>query len=346
MAVYTILVNGGTDLTLDENVSFDLDAVKTRANSGRVDFVEVFITARGNSKKSSAALIMADIRGRTDEVLSEFTAKRIQIQRDGVDEYDFQASTSLEGTPVIESFRTLPESGQGESHYRYELGIYVKLPGNAFSGAKKIRTSIETFKNVKGEFVEKIWRALVEHRTFQLANSTARSFKPSSTDITERRIIQFNDAVAEYVWRWEARQKTKGKKIISVTETIRTTGDGDDFVPDTQVLASGKPTKPILHQAVGVETIIVIEGVTLALTDKIKPPAQHYTPSADLKRAAAREVKGKVTLVSIEDGTFQLPWMEVWLFTGKGAVPEPRHGDHQNVLIDIPPADGSAPGSA
>lgn len=349
-AKYRILVDSGAGLTLDENVSYDIDASKSRDAKGNVQFSEFFITVRGNSKKSPAEAIIDDIKLRTDEVTEEFLPKRIQIQIDDgagfVDKYDFQPGTSIEGTPVIESFRTVPETGTGESHWRYELGIYVKKPGNLEGNARKIRSSIELFTSVKGEIVEKVWRVLVEHRTSSQADSLARSFRPPSQDITQRRRVSPQDASAEYVWTWRARQKAKGRKIVSITEMIRVTGDGNDYVPDTQIRADGKQKKPLLHLAVGQETIIVIEGLTISLDKKVKPPAQHFTESADLRRAGAREVKGKVEVESIEDGTFRLRWMEVWIFVGAGAVPEPKHGNHLDVLIEIPPPDGKIGGAA
>lgn len=348
MAAYTIIVDNGA-LTLNENVSWSLNANKIANEAGAIESTDIFLTLRGNVKKDTAELVMDGVIEKTDEVITKFLPVRIQIQRDGVDEYDFTPGTSLEGTPRIETFvdREPNEAGKGESHFKYELGVFVKVVGNVYQGAKEVHTAIEIEKNRRGEIIRKLWRARVKHKGYQQARSVALSFEPSGDNIARTERLEPQDATAEFIWIWKAIDKEQGSGVLETLETIKITGDGDDYIPDTQVDANGKAIKPVLHLAVGREVVIDIRGVTIALNEDPKPIKAHFTESENMKRAGGREEKGQFPQVlSLEEGTYSLQFHEVWIWTGEGSPPKPKHHAHNAIRVITPPSNGAIGGSA
>ena len=100
MAVYTIRIDDGR-LTLDANVSFDLNATKVSSGSGKIEHIDIFITAYGDivdEATQDPAVIMSDLQELTDEVIEKFLPVRIELLRDAVVEYDFLPSGNLEKT--------------------------------------------------------------------------------------------------------------------------------------------------------------------------------------------------------------------------------------------------------
>lgn len=344
MDVYKVQLGEGPDKTFDKDISVDLTFQKgPRNDAGRVEFTEVFIRVRGEIIDSTAELVIDGVQDKTTEVINNLPPIRIRIDRNGTTEYDFKPGTSLEGTPTIETFSTVPADGQGEGHWEFEMDIYVKLVGNLFGASKKITTNIETTKDRKKKVIKKIWRVAVTHRTHQQALALARTFKPTG-DVQEVESIFPQDTKATITWIWEFQQKQKGKKVLEVRERVILTNFGGDFVPDAQVSETGVPVDPVLFEAVGAAGLLVIEGTTLSLEKDIAPPDPHYDGVEGIVRVPRRERRGFVVLVDPVLGTYSLDWQEVYLVIAD-QVPDPDHGDHFDRIVEVPPADGAIVGS-
>lgn len=339
---YSVQIGEPAQLTLDEQVSWDLRAFRNTDEQGRVRHVDVFITVRGRVVEDDAATVIDEIRTRFEEVQLNLTPVTVLLFRNAEEEFRFEPGTSFAGTPRIEGFTTEPESGQGESHWGYQLDIYVKAPGNVFGGASELQTSIEETRNRKGQIIQKIWRASAKHRTVEAAFALVAGFAPPTTDVVEKLEVFRQEARATGVWIWEAPSKQLPGKVFFIAETVTITGGGEDFIEDTQVDGEANIIPPVLHEARGTARIITIRGSSFGLVAaEIEPPDPHFTQSEDLVRATGREVNGDVVLDDVETSTFRLDWMEVWIFTGTGDIPDLNHGEHLDLIFESPPPDGA-----
>jgi len=277
MAEWKLLVGEDSDadlLTLDDNVSFDIDAIKNLNGEGAVESTVVTLTARGNIVRIGADLVADRLIEITNEVLAKFNARRVRLQRDGVNEFDFSPSSSFGGTPQVVAFRTIPENGQGESRWRYEVDIRVLTSGNLGGGdtaedATELRTSIETIKNENKKVIRKIWKAGAKAQTTAAAKSLVLSFKPSGNQITESLVIFSEEARAQAVWVWDVRAKQED--FEETFETILASG-GTDFVVDPQVNAAGELIAPLLHRAAFPGVFITVQGRRRSKKKDVQPP--------------------------------------------------------------------------
>lgn len=345
MDVYKVQLGEGPDKVFDQDISVDWTFQKgPRNDAGKVEFTEVFFRIRGEIIDSTAELVMDGVQDKITEIIDKLLPTRVRIDRNGTTEFDFTPGASLEGTPTVESFSTVPADGQGEGHWEFEMDIYVKLPGNLFGGAKKITTNIETTKDRSGQVIQRIWRVSITHRTFQQALNLIPTFKPTG-DVQET-IGEFpQEARATATWIWEFQQLQEGAKVLEVRERISLTNFGPDLVPDTQVSEEGFPIPPILHEAVGVAGLLLIEGTTFSLEKGIAPPAPHYSGVEGITRVPRRERTSFPVLTDPIRGIYSLDWQEAYLVTA-GLIPAPTHGDHFDRVIVTPPAKGAIVGSA
>ena len=348
MAEYRLLIGEDSDpdlLTLDDNVSFDIDAIKSLTGEGAVQMTTVNLTVRGNIVRSGPDLVMDRLIELTDEVLEKFIARRVRLQRDGVNEYDFQPSASFQGTPQVVAFRTIPEDGQGESHWRYELDIFVVFAGtlgqdsNTEEDIIELQTSLETIKNENDEVIRKIWRAAAKGETTAAAQTVVESFKPTSQPVTEDFEVFSQEARARAVWVWDA--KAEAEDFEETFETIIVTG-GTDFIVDPQVNAAGELIAPLLHRAAFPGVFVTIQGRRRSKKKDVQPPKRHYNTTENATEILSRETNSEdPTLADAKLGIYEIQYSEVWFFAD-GIDQEPDHSDHAEFKPKNPPADGPA----
>tara|TARA_Y100000310_G_scaffold286884_1_gene311410 strand:+ start:227 stop:1279 length:1053 start_codon:yes stop_codon:yes gene_type:complete len=343
---WTIEIAGVTPLTIDENAKFNLRTQALYNEAGKKEFIETFIEVEVDIVDSTPSDIADSLATVRNQVSALHFPRNVTLKLNGTTKFEFLTASCV-ASPRIELHETIDEEGNGDSHWRYKLGIYVKQGGNAGGGVENVfelQTSIKTIKD-QGKITRKIWMASCKAKTLQEAQSFVNSVKPSKFDHEEIERF-FQDQRVTGSWVWEARQE-EGYTIIEGPMEI--SGRGQHYVTTPRVGLSSGSLKPIIHEGRYQETRIRIRGVVRgdnrsAVMGAV--PGPHFTESDEMVRLRGEEMTmggDDAVLVDPVKGIYEAHYDEVWLSVAYG-VPSPNHGTHQ-VAGDLasPPADGSMP---
>ena len=331
---------GAQEFTIDANARFDMASTVAYSESGVAQSVETNIEIVGdiadlsfNEGKVADELVLV-----RDQVVSSVNLgpRRVRLDQDGVNKFDFLPSTHI-GSPVITLFRTIEEDGNGQSHWRFGLTIFIKRAGNEKDNLIDLVTSILTVKD-NGKLIRKVWRATAKARTLNDALVAVLRFKPADKFIVEELDRQFQGLTVVAVWTWEARQ---GSNLIAIEEDpIEVRDEDDDYVVSKQVGDPNRPPVPaILHRARNRAAVVTIKGTVRGFDKNLKRPQPHFAEGPNARRWRAAEQRWFVQLEDVFTGKYRLPFMEVWLFTGP--IPNPNHIAHGVVpKVQAAPGDG------
>jgi hypothetical protein len=336
--VKIVIGTGAGAVTIDANMKFNLQTRVQDEESGTVNYVETFIEVEGDVVASTASGVCA-AASTLEDLAHKATTTKVQIQNNSVDIFGspYEVSDCL-ASPRITFFKTIDEDGNADSHWRYALTIYIKqgggLGGSEQPSITDLQHSIQTVTENE-RVVRKIWKVSCKGSTVAKAKAFAETFKPTGKNIHGEIEKFFEDNRAAGGWIWDIRRTDT--IIDYLEEPIQYTKGGADYVSSPQV---GKPgavaPAPILHKLAGDVTIATVRGHVLGYTQSLEAPKAHWTEKAGVVRWRAAEVQGVVAIADSVKGTWMLPYMEVWLFTGTPTAPD--HSGH----LDLPNA--TAPG--
>jgi hypothetical protein len=320
-------------VTFDASFSFLPQAEKS-LNAARsvVEYVDTFFNLRGDV----VAATPADVSERTKEIFDLVAAKltpvNLTIKLDGVEQWAYTPGSALAG-PMVMSFEPAPDQGNGGSHWRYELVLFVRTRGNNFGGLHDLRSALTVTTNISKSITRKVWEVTARASTVTAALAGVMRFKPQGKVSEEiRKDYDLNSVSAIWVWRLTT---------LTFEERISIIGGGKSYIVDRQ---AGVNAKPLLHLARRGAHVIRLDGIARGLEgEKLAPPPAHWKESATLKRMSAQEDQSFPTYASEEDrelGILTLPYSEVWVCTAD-KVPAPNHGTHAKSPGTVTvPADG------
>lgn len=332
------VVLGGT-LTLEgPHLIVNMNSEKRLNDRGDVEGVDWTVAIETDVVAATPALVAAGMVTLNNEVVQEHAAKGVEIKLDGTTIVNIQASTAFIG-PFVTGFQTFSEDeGTGESHWRCAFTIFSRQI--ASESSYECSTSI-TVEKANGKIVRKTWTASCKSKTAAQALTHVMSFKPGEADIRERISRFFEEARAEAVWVWERRSEGS---TLRHRCTVRYPEGGKDYVEDPVAgKGDGTGVPPNLYLARKTAMVIEVTGVIISTDPDVKEPAPHFTSSETMRRATKREVPTDVEIENEDRGEYKLTYHEVWLFTGTGKPPKPKHeNNHHLIKVDSAPADGGA----
>ena len=339
---WTIEIAGVTPLTIDENAKFNLRTQAIYNESGNKEFIETYIDIEVDIVDSTPSAIANSLATAREQVSALHAPRNVTMKLNGTTKFEFLTSKSI-ASPRIDFHETVDEEGNGDSHWKYKLGIYVKQVGNAGGGVENVfelATSINIIKD-QNRVTRKIWKASCKAKSIQEAHSFILAVKPFKFDHEEIERL-FQDQRVTGSWVWEARQENG----YTITEgPMEVSGNGQPYI--TTPMAGGK--MPIIHEGRKREIKIRIRGVVrgddrTAVSGGV--PAPHFSESSEMVRLQTEETMGwdEPILIDPVNGIYEAHYEEVWLSVMGSGFPAPNHG-HHSVAGDLEkePADGSMP---
>lgn len=333
---WRVLIGEGSDqLVIDAHARFEWAVGKNINQQGSVESVNHTIVLEGSVVEASPALVADRFFLLSNEVDSKFNNVRVQLELDGSNKADLQPSNGFDG-PHVTGFRSIPSDGNADSHWMYEMTIIFNSKVGAGGDTQKpevynLNTSLNIVKDNE-RTIRKIWKASATAADAGAAKAAIIGFKPASKNLREEVEVFPQEARATAIWVWEGLQE--------VFEEVEFTGGGSDYVVDPQ---AGKGKDAILHLAQRGAVIVTIRGVVRGFSKALSRPAPHFSESATLRRATARERRNDADprIENAERGIWSLPFEEVWLSVGP--TPNPNHQGQHNDIKFVPrvPADGS-----
>lgn len=304
---------------ISANCTYQLNIVPKMNENGTVEYREVFLDVEAQVREDTPALVADKLKIYFD--LAALTNKLVPvtIKLDDVEKFSFQPGSCVFG-PTVSGFQTLEADGNGGSLWRFQIGVYARLPGNNFEGLFDLQTSLLVIRNAVGDVIRKVWRASAKAKTVTLAKSAILGFKPSGAkNITEELEEFYQERRISGMWVWDKNRQT----VLCNVHIIGADGD----VIDPQI---PRGTKPLLHEARKQPTRIIIVGRVTG-DETIKAPPAHFKQSATMRRQPREEDNEEgPSYKSDEDvalGKLSLDFMEVWLCT-EDKPPKANHGDH------------------
>ena len=337
---WTIEIAGVTPLTIDSNAKFNLKTQNLYNESGAKEFIETFIDVDADIVAATASTIADNLATVRNQVSSVNAPRNVTIKLDGTTKFEFLTANCV-ASPRVEFHETIDEEGNGDSHWRYKLGIYVKQGGNAGSGVENVfelQTSIKEIKD-GDRITRKVWLASCKAKTIQEAKSFVKGLKPSDNHLHEEIEVYFQDQRVAGSWVWEARQEGD---IFVVEDPIRIVGHGNRWLDTPRV----GDDAPVLHEGRRMPFRMYIRGVVRGY-DKKKVengvPSPHFSETASRKRVGSEEEVSEVRLVDHVKGIYEIVYTEVWIST-EDTIPTAKHGNHNDATkLSKAPADGTMP---
>ena len=337
---WTIEIAGVTPLTIDSNAKFNLKTQNLYNESGAKEFIETFIDVDADIVAATASTIADNLATVRNQVSSVNAPRNVTIKLDGTTKFEFLTANCV-ASPRVEFHETIDEEGNGDSHWRYKLGIYIKQGGNAGSGVENVfelQTSIKEIKD-GDRITRKVWLASCKAKTIQEAKSFVKGLKPSDNHLHEEIEVYFQDQRVAGSWVWEARQEGD---IFVVEDPIRIVGHGNRWLDTPRV----GDDAPVLHEGRRMPFRMYIRGVVRGY-DKKKVengvPSPHFSETASRKRVGSEEEVSEVRLVDHVKGIYEIVYTEVWIST-EDTIPTAKHGNHNDATkLSKAPADGTMP---
>ena len=337
---WTIEIAGVTPLTIDSNAKFNLKTQNLYNESGAKEFIETFIDVDADIVAATASTIADNLATVREQVSAVNAPRNVAIKLDGTTKFEFLTANCV-ASPRVEFHETIDEEGNGDSHWRYKLGIYVKQGGNAGSGVENVfelQTSIKEIKD-GDRITRKVWLASCKAKTIQEAKSFVKGLKPSDNHLHEEIEVYFQDQRVAGSWVWEARQEGD---IFVVEDPIRIVGYGNRWIDTPRV----GDDAPVLHEGRRMPFRMYIRGVVRGY-DKKKVengvPSPHFSETASRKRVGSEEEVSEVRLVDHVQGIYEIVYTEVWIST-EDTIPTAKHGNHNDATkLSKAPADGTMP---
>ena len=337
---WTIEIAGVTPLTIDSNAKFNLKTQNLYNESGAKEFIETFIDVDADIVAATASTIADNLATVRNQVSSVNAPRNVTIKLDGTTKFEFLTANCV-ASPRVEFHETIDEEGNGDSHWRYKLGIYVKQGGNAGSGVENVfelQTSIKEIKD-GDRITRKVWLASCKAKTIQEAKSFVKGLKPSDNHLHEEIEVYFQDQRVAGSWVWEARQEGD---IFVVEDPIRIVGHGNRWLDTPRV----GDDAPVLHEGRRMPFRMYIRGVVRGY-DKKKVengvPSPHFSETASRKRVESEEEVSEVRLVDHVQGIYEIIYTEVWIST-EDTIPTAKHGNHNDATkLSKAPSDGTMP---
>lgn len=320
-------------VTFDSSFSFLPRCEKKLNERTLTEYVDIFFNLKGRVVAATPALVAERTKELFDLVATQLAAVSFTVSLDGTEMWSYTPGAAVAG-PVVVGFTPSQEAGSGGSNWGYELELFVRMPGNNFSGLNDLRSSLVVTTNVSKSVTRKVWEVSAKARTITAALQGVMRFKPSGK-VSEEIRKDFDQNMVSAVWVWNL-------SSLTFDEHITVTGGGRSYIEDKQ---AGVNRQPILHLARRGATIIRLEGVARGLeSEGVEPPAAHWKESSNLRRQFAQEVQSFPTYSSEEDrqlGIVTLPYSEIYIFTGE-KVPAPNHGTHaSSKTAEKVPSDGA-----
>ena len=339
---WTIEIAGVTPLTIDSNAKFNLRTQNIYNESGAKEFIETFIDVEADIVAATSSTIADNLATVRNQVSSVNAPRNVTIKLDGTTKFEFLTNSCI-ASPRVELHETIDEEGNGDSHWRYKLGIYIKQVGNAGSGVENVfelNTSIKIIQD-GDRITRKIWLASCKAKTIQEAYNFVKALKPHDPNGSLHEEVEkfFQDQRVTASWVWEARQKGN---LFVIEDPIRIVGHGNRWLDTPRV----GDDAPVLHEGRRMPFRMYIRGVVRGY-DKKKVengvPSPHFSETATRKRVASEEEVSEVRLVDHVKGIYEIVYTEVWIST-EDNIPTAKHGDHNDATkLSKAPADGSMP---
>lgn len=330
MPAWSVIIDDGEILTLDENIRIKPKASKKVDGEGNVEAVnfslEVEVTVRSDDPDAVAGTVIQDY---LNQVWQRHEACTVVLERDGTEYLRLEPEGAFHG-PFVTEFETLDsnEGGAGESRWKCRFTIEALMKGVQTSGDEpvyELHSSIATTKK-DGKVIRRVWRIDAQSTSTEAAESIVKAFGPgSSKSITEEIEPHFRDARATGVWVWERETKSG---VLSHRCHISSPGGGQGWVPMTR--AGGR--NPVLFEKQRTAMRIQVNGTIISLNKDMVAPNPHFTESPTMRRATEEEqCLGDVEIFDEKEGKYKLDYDEVWYYTGPNVPPTPKHHGH-NVI--------------
>lgn len=345
--VKVVLGEGGSELTLDTNVSFTLSRETQHNPAGEADQTNVSLLIRGDVVAATPGSVwdgILELDEFTGDVAGDLGPQRVRIYLDDVVKWEWDPADCI-GSPIVSAFRTFDDPGAGHGHWRYELAVFIQQSAEG-SGSEipqdvlNFTTSLAITER-DGKVIRKTWRASGSAVDAATAEAAVKAYKPTSVKKNLVGTVEtFNEeARATGVWSWELGRE------FGLEEEIEELGYGtnEDYAVDLRLgrSPSDRPAANLILLPKGAKTITV-RGVVYGPTTPLGVPNNHYQ---DGSQTVAVRAKTRVypTVVNPQDegGGFMRRFEEVYLCTAD-VTPSPNHGDHANGVNKPAPPDGKA----
>jgi len=347
---WTIEIAGVTPLTVEDNAKFNLRTQNLYNEVGLKEFIETFIEVEADIVAASASTIADNLATVREQVSAVNAPRNVTIKLDGTTKFEFLTNTCI-ASPRVEFHETIDEEGNGDSHWRYKLGIYVKQVGNVGGGGGtqptgagenvfELHTSLKTIKD-SDRTTRKIWMASCKAKTIQEAKSFIVGLRPKDDYLHEEIEMFFQDQRVTASWVWEVRQKGD---IFIIEEPMSVVGYGARWIDTPRV----DDASPILHKGRRMAFRMIIRGIVRGYNKKLVEngiPSAHFSETKERKRLTGEETSGwgEPKLVDHIRGLYEMPYEEVWIST-EDSVPTPKHGSHNDAeKLSKVPSDGKMP---
>lgn len=345
---WTITLSGGPgtlSIAESDNTQFSISALPEYDDNGSPQKVTTTISVDGDVALSSPS-------GVTDRMIQWFNQASktkgpitVQLSLNGSPKFIFTPGNSL-NSPRVTEFSANPREGTGESHWDVHLGIIViqtpEKNGGTEGEIHDFTGEITTVENTQDPpvVVKKVWRFRAKAKTVAKAFAFVRGFRPTQGKIKSEYIRSARDNSAQATWIWDHQFEDFIKRIIEEPPKLIGNTKGGFNIGLRVGTKGGAKQLAIFHRRRIRSARIIIRGRTIGFTEVLTPPNQHVKESNNIKRAFDDETIYETVPDSVEEGTFILPWEEIYDVRDFSAIPALDHGDHNDIVVITEPSDG------
>lgn len=332
----------GDDFSITENGKFSIDTQVGLNDQGKPNTLETIIEIEGDVTQggnidggaigTDPAAVYTAIEAIQDQCNAGNPA-RFYVEVDGNVKFDYEPSACI-NSPIITGFRTIENTGAGANHWKYGVSVYIRqLHETNTDGVLNFQSTIDTTSILTENGprpIRKHWAASCGAKTAAAAYDFIIGLAPSAPTLiqTIARFFQEGRASGDWVWDYNQHQK--------IEETITVRGLGPNYVPSTQVGASGEDgIMPLIHRAPRQPIVVVLNGSIMSTDPKlVSQPELHWSEDDDFFHDLGNEDVGERTIYDAMRGLYHLNYQERWI--GRKYTPPNHHGHDQIPTLDEP----------